>query len=86
MEARQGLIVRSKAGRDAGDLFIILRLEDQFAYIANGDRRKVDCPKKKKLKHLQLTGVSSEFIESKLISGAKITNNEVRIALAEYLE
>ena len=86
MEAECGLIVRSKAGRDAGDLFIILRIENGYAYIANGDYRKVDCPKKKKLKHLQLTGFSSEFIENKLKEGAKVTNNEVRIALAEYLE
>lgn len=86
MEAEQGLIVRSKAGRDAGDLFIILRLEGDYAYIANGDKRKVDCPKKKKLKHLQLTGSLSEFVKNKLKAGVKVTNNEVRIALAEYLE
>ncbi len=86
MEAERGLIVRSKAGRDAGDLFIILRIENDYAYIANGDYRKVDCPKKKKLKHLQLTGSSSAVIINKLDAGAEITNKEVRIALAEYLE
>jgi len=86
MDVRVGLIVRSKAGRDKGGIFIILKLEGEYAYLANGDGRKVDCPKKKKLKHLQLTGFSSEFIENKLKEGAKVTNNEVRIALAEYLE
>lgn len=86
MDARQGLIVRSKAGRDKGGLFIIIKLEGQYANIANGDGRKVDTPKRKKLKHLQLTGYLSEFIENKLNEGAKVTNNEVRIALAEYLE
>lgn len=86
MENMNGLVVRSKAGRDKGDLFIILRTENEYAYIANGELRKVDRPKKKKLRHLQLTGFVSEFIHNKLDSAGKVTNQEVRKALAEYSE
>lgn len=85
MEAVEGLIVRSKAGRDKGGLFIILKLEGDYAYVANGDLRKVDRPKKKKLRHLQLTGFVSEFVAARLKAG-KVTNQEVRKALAEYSE
>lgn len=81
MEASEGLIVRSKAGRDKGGMFVILRLEDGFAYVADGDLRKVDRPKKKKLRHLQLTGYVS-----KLDLSGEVTNREVRKALAEYSE
>ena len=84
MELKLGMIVRSKAGRDKGDLFIVLRIENNYAYIANGILRKVDRPKKKKLMHLQLSGNVSEPIQKKLEAAEEVTNCEVRKALAEY--
>ena len=42
MEIVEGSIVRSIAGRDKGDLFIVLSREGEFAYLANGELRKVD--------------------------------------------
>ena len=86
MEITAGSIVRSKAGRDKGDLFIVLAREGDFAYIANGDLRKVDTPKKKKLKHLQGYNEVSEFIKNKLETVGKVTNSEVRKALADLME
>ena len=86
MDASCGLIVRSKAGRDKCGWFVILELDNDYALIANGDSRKVESPKRKKLKHLQLTGSLSEHISNKLSSGIDVTNSEVRTALAEYLE
>lgn len=84
MEIVEGSIVRSIAGRDKGDLFIVLSREGEFAYLANGELRKVDRPKKKKLKHLQGTNAVSEFIQNKLEAVGKVTNSEVRKALAEF--
>ena len=83
MEIKVGSIVRSKAGRDKGDFFIVLAMDDNYVYMANGDLRKVDQPKKKKLKHLQGTEQVSEFIINKLSQGNKVTNSEVRKALAQ---
>ena len=83
MEIKVGSIVRSKAGRDKGDFFIVLAMEDGYVYMANGELRKVDQPKKKKLKHLQGTEEVSEFIVNKLAQGGRVTNSEVRKALAQ---
>lgn len=83
MEISAGSVVRSKAGRDKGDLFIVLAREGEYAYLANGELRKVDRPKKKKLKHLQGSDKVSEFIRNKLELTGKVTNSEVRKALAE---
>ena len=83
MEIKVGSVVRSKAGRDKGDFFIVLAMEDNYVYMANGNLRKVDQPKKKKLKHLQGTEQVSEFIINKLSQGLKVTNSEVRKALAQ---
>ncbi len=83
MEKLDGTVVISKAGRDKGNFFIVLKTEDNYAYIADGHLRRVDRPKKKKLRHLQLTNYVSERI---LSSEQEITNSEVRKALAEYSE
>ena len=86
IEATAGMVVRSKAGRDKGDLFIVLRTEDNYAYIANGNLRKVERPKKKKLMHLQLSSHVSSLIKDKLEAAKEVENFEVRKALAEYSE
>lgn len=85
MKITEGLVVKSKAGRDKGDLFIVIRTEGEFAYTANGNQRKVDRPKKKKLKHLEATDYISEFVKNRLETIGKVTNQELRNALAEYL-
>lgn len=85
MNITEGLVVKSKAGRDKGDLFIVIRREGEFLYIANGNLRKVDRPKKKKLKHLEVTDFISEFVKNRLETLGKVTNQELRNALAEYL-
>lgn len=85
MDISVGSIVRSIAGRDKGDDFIVLAFDDDFVYLANGELRKVDSPKKKKLKHVQVSGKVSEFIANKLNNVGKVTNSEVRKALAELV-
>lgn len=77
-----GDIVLSKNGRFANHYFVVLKVEDNFVYIANGKTRKVDSPKKKKIKHIQVIG-KSEHITSKMANGEKITNAEVRRSLAK---
>ena len=50
-----GRLVRSRAGRDAGRYFVITGFpEENYAYISDGAVRKLNAPKKKKLKHLEL--------------------------------
>ena len=43
-----GKVVRSKNGRDEGREFIVTALEGDFAYVADGDTRKIEKPKKKR--------------------------------------
>lgn len=83
MEIKIGSVVRSKAGRDKGDYFVVLAMDGNFVYMANGELRKVDNPKKKKLKHLQGTDYCSDFIANKVRTSQKVTNQELRKALAQ---
>ncbi|MGN1098186.1 MAG: KOW domain-containing RNA-binding protein [Clostridia bacterium] len=47
-----GTLVRSLAGHDRGRLYIVLRTENDFAYVADGKYHSLSDPKKKRLKHI----------------------------------
>lgn len=81
-----GQIVFSKCGRDKGKPFIIMSIEEEYVYLVDGDLRKVDNPKLKKKKHIQMTNTINKWIKEKIIEGNRLTNNDIRRALAEYLE
>lgn len=83
MEIKAGSVVRSIAGRDKESEFIVLAAEGGYVFLADGDMRKVDRPKKKKLRHIQASGKVSDFIAQKLASAGKVTNAEVRKALGK---
>ena len=79
-------IVYSKAGRDKGKPFVVISLENElFALIADGDLRKITKPKRKKIKHLKLTGKSTEFLKDKLKDSAEVTNRELKKAIADFI-
>lgn len=78
MDIYPGLIVKAIAGRDKDKYFVILSSDDSFCYIADGKRRKVDMPKRKKKKHLEVTELCSELIREKLEGGQVIGNSIVR--------
>lgn len=74
-----GKVVYSKAGRDKKNCFIITGvLDEQYVYISDGSLRKVEKPKKKKLKHLSITKIVSEEIRDNLIYGKNISNVTVK--------
>ncbi len=85
MSEHIGEFVCAVAGRDKGKYFIAVSGEGEYLFICDGKSRKVGNPKKKKLKHMSLTGISDEFIVSKLDSQGKLTNKEVRYALSNFL-
>ncbi len=60
MEIVKGSLVYSKAGRDKGYLFAVLKVENGYAYLADGETRRVLNPKKKKLKHINKTNTVLE--------------------------
>lgn len=52
---RPGQVVRSLAGRDSGRMLVALRVEEDYAWVADGSLRPIGRPKKKKLRHLGAT-------------------------------
>jgi ribosomal protein L14E/L6E/L27E len=51
----RGFVVFSKKGRDKGKAMVVLNIEGEYLFLADGKLRTLDKPKKKKLKHVQPT-------------------------------
>ena len=76
-------VVRSKAGRDEGKYFVVIALDgEEFALVADGDRRGVEKPKRKRLKHLFVTEETISGLRSRLEAGGAVENHELRKWLA----
>ncbi|MBC8531587.1 KOW domain-containing RNA-binding protein [Gehongia tenuis] len=74
-----GRVVQSRAGRDRGRYFIVLRpCDDEHVYVVDGQLRKLERPKKKKLKHLMVRPELAVSIQEKIGSGKKIFDSEIR--------
>ncbi len=74
-----GQIVISTAGRDKNHKFVVLCIiDDKYVYISDGNIRKLEKPKKKKLKHLRKLNYVAEDIKDRLESKGKLNNNEIR--------
>ena len=73
-----GWIVRATAGRDKDGLFCVVGVDGEsgMLLLADGKRRKVTRPKRKKLGHPP--GVH------RLMQGETVTNNDIRRALAAF--
>lgn len=80
-----GQLVRSKAGRDKDNRFLVYKIVDgSYVFICDGDLRKMRKPKKKKVKHLMIYNtVLTEFAE-KLQSNENLDDAFVRRLLEPY--
>ncbi|MDR0446327.1 MAG: KOW domain-containing RNA-binding protein [Oscillospiraceae bacterium] len=76
-------IVTSLRGRDVGREFFVVAADDSFVYLADGRLRRIERPKKKKRKHVTSSGNSEARAAEKLRGGERVTNAELRRALAE---
>ena len=81
MDDLLGHLVVSLAGRDKGCVCAVVGKADDEGYvlIADGRIRKIETPKKKKLKHLKP-------IDCEPLSTEKFTNRFIREAVNEYME
>ena len=79
-----GDLVCSRRGRDVGGLFIILDSEDEYLYLADGKRRRVENPKRKKRKHVEFWAVGDGPLSVRLRQGDAPTNRQIRQLLAQH--
>ena len=82
MDVARSDVVRSCAGRDSGQLFFVVELDESYVYLADGKGRRVERPKRKKRKHVELLPRRDSRVADKIRSGDKVLNSELRRELA----
>ena len=82
MDIMRSSLVQATAGREEGKYFFVLETDGEYALIADGKCRKLEAPKRKKHKHLRLIAESDSRVAEKIRGNEKITNSELRKAIA----
>ena len=88
MGAETGQLVLSLAGRDRGGLFCVTGRQGEWLLLADGKRRRISAPKRKKPRHVQAVdteGFTHPALEA-LGRGEPITDRSLRRALAAFRE
>jgi len=73
-----GRAVISRAGRDKGNIYIICAVDGDFVLVADGSRRPLEKPKRKRVKHLKLLPELFEKLSEKFREGKKIHDTELK--------
>ncbi len=84
MEPAIADIVISLAGRDQDQYAFVVGLEDGYVLIADGKGRRLENPKRKKMKHVAKVARIESRVAQKLRTGDKVLNSELRKDLAAF--
>ena len=79
-----GQIVFSKQGRDKDNFFIIYAIENEYLFLVDGKSRKLENPKKKKIKHVAKTNYIDEKIADMIINKSYLLDADIKKALKQY--
>jgi len=80
-----GQIVRIKQGREAGQYAVIIEVvDDRYVLLADGEKRKTTCPKKKNLQHIEKMNYVSPEVQNSLLETGRVTNGKLRFALSKF--
>lgn len=86
-ETMLGRVVLSKAGRDKGKAFVIIRVvNERYVIVSDGDLRKIENPKMKNVKHLQYTKMQADEVINYLNRGETPDNHIIRKNIKQILE
>ena len=70
-----GAVVMAIAGREKGEIFLIVKDEGEYSLLVNGSTRTMDNPKKKNNKHLHLLCKSeTTALDMSTLSDAQVKN------------
>jgi ribosomal protein L14E/L6E/L27E len=80
-------VVISKSGRDQGRMFVIVKVvNERFVMIVDGDLRKIENPKLKNIRHLQMTNFKAEDVAVYLARGELPANHVIKRNLKQIRE
>lgn len=74
------------AGHDKGRYFIILTEHQEYVTLVDGISKKMENPKQKNKKHIQVIHNIEESLSEKLAHGEHVTDEEIRLAIRCYVK
>ncbi len=83
-EVKIGEIVHSTQGRDKNEIYVVVALEGNFAFLCNGTTKLLVNPKKKNKLHLKTTPVVITEIAQKLEQKRQINDQMIYHSIHEY--
>ena len=95
MELMIGNFATSKTGHDKGRCYVVVGEEGEFVYLCDGRIKKLEKPKRKRKKHIQIINrtVDTELVEklskekdSSPAEKTKASNEENKYAIKQYLK
>ena len=80
-----GLLASSKAGHDKDKIYVIIREDKEYVWLADGKFKTIANLKKKKKKHIQIIKYfNNEEIRIKLLEDKEVSDLEIVMALKKY--
>lgn len=78
MEEWIGSLIKSAAGHDKGKIFFIIEEMGEYVYLVDGKYKTLECPKKKKKKHVEIFAPEGGSIGERLRKNQKVTDEEIK--------
>ena len=80
-----GFLASSKAGHDKDKIYVIIREDTEYVWLADGRIKTVSNPKKKRKKHIQIIKYfNNEEMQSDLLAGREVSDLEIVMVLKKY--
>ena len=76
-----GCFATSIAGHDHNNIYVTIDADDEYVYLVDGKIRKVNNPKKKKLKHVQLIKRTDDTITGRINNNVALSNEDIKYAI-----
>lgn len=81
-----GKLAVSRSGHDKGQHYVIVGEDDRYVFLADGDLKPVEKPKKKNRKHIQVIKNLPEAVDDILKESVPAKNLEIKRAIKLYLK
>lgn len=78
------MLASSKAGHDKNTVYVIIKEETEYVYLADGRLKTLAKPKRKNKKHIQVIKKYPEPELPERIKAGKTNDGEIRKVLEQY--
>ena len=80
-----GFLASSKAGHDKDKVYVVIKEDKEYVWLADGKTKTIAQPKKKRKKHIQLIKYFfSEDVKTLLEQGGLVSDLEITMVLKKY--